>query len=143
MASSSLMNTQRNPFPLTAPDAAYANSRSKILAAWRGIDLSAAEALRHYRPKSIADLTRDLVKKLKLEQRQSETEILRVWAESIDPNITAHAQPTNLYNGTLFVKVDSNTWLHEIIRYRRKEILDRMQHSFSSKKIQRISFKIG
>jgi hypothetical protein len=45
--------------------------------------------------------------------------------------------------GTLFVTVDSSVWLSEIVRYRRKEILDRLQHSFGRELIQRISFRVG
>jgi len=44
----------------------------------------------------------------------------------------AHAQPTGLCKGTLFVAVDSSVWLSEIVRYRRKEILARLQHSFGT-----------
>ena len=40
----------------------------------------------------------------------------------------------------LFVTVDSSVWLAEIVRYRRKEILDRLQHSFGKDLIARISF---
>ena len=61
----------------------------------------------------------------------------------VDPNITAHAQPTGLNKGTLFVTVDSSVWLSEIVRYRRKEILDRLQHSFGHDFIARISFRMG
>jgi hypothetical protein len=46
-------------------------------------------------------------------------------------------------NGTLFMNVDSNAWLAEIVRYRRKEILDRLQHDFGRNLIQRISFRVG
>jgi hypothetical protein len=48
-----------------------------------------------------------------------------------------------LRKGTLFVTVDSSVWLSEIVRYRRKEILDRLQHSFSRDFITRISFRVG
>jgi len=34
-------------------------------------------------------------------------------------------------------------WLDEIVRYRRKEILDRLQHSFGRDFIARISFRVG
>ena len=60
-----------------------------------------------------------------------------------DPNIVAHAQPAGLCKGTLFVNVDSSVWLSEIVRYRRKEILDRLQHSFGREVIARISFRVG
>jgi len=80
---------------------------------------------------------------LRLEQRRAEAEIVRVWNSLLDPNIVAHAQPAGIRNGTLFVNVDSSVWLSEIVRYRRKEILDRLQHSFGRYVITRISFRIG
>ena len=57
--------------------------------------------------------------------------------------MVAHAQPTGLRAGTLFVAVDSNVWLSEIVRYRRKEILERLQHSFGRDFIVKISFRVG
>jgi len=52
-------------------------------------------------------------------------------------------QPAGLRKGTLFVNVDSSVWLSEIVRYRRKEILDRLQHSFGREIIKKISFRVG
>jgi len=39
--------------------------------------------------------------------------------------------------------VDSSAWLDEIVRYRRKEILERLQHGFGRDLIARISFRVG
>jgi predicted nucleic acid-binding Zn ribbon protein len=80
---------------------------------------------------------------LRIDKRRAEAEIVKVWNNLIDPTITAHAQPTGLRNGTLFVTVDSNTWLSEIVRYRRKEILNRLQHSFGHDLVTKISFRVG
>ncbi len=80
---------------------------------------------------------------LGLERRCAETEILKVWNQSLDPNIVAHAQPTGLRKGTLFVSVDSSVWLNEIVRYRRREVLERLQNSFGKDRIARISFRVG
>jgi predicted nucleic acid-binding Zn ribbon protein len=78
-----------------------------------------------------------------MEARQGEAELVKVWNSLIDPVITAHAQPANLHKGTLFVNVDSNAWLAEIVRYRRKEILERLQNSFGKSIVQKISYRIG
>ena len=107
------------------------------------MDLTEEEKLRHYRPKTVQSLTQALVQQLNLKQKESETEIPRVWASAIDPRVTAHAQPTGLKNGTLFVTVDNSLWLHEIIRYHKREILSRLQNSFGEKSIKRISFRLG
>ena len=82
-----------------------------------------------------------VLKGIRIESRRAEAEIVRVWNEMVDPSIAAHAQPVGINKGTLFVDVDSSVWLSEIVRYRRKEILDRLQSSFGKELIARISFR--
>lgn len=84
-----------------------------------------------------------LLKRLGLDQRRREAEVAKVWKNLIDPSVTAHAQPAGIRKGTLFVDVDSNVWLSEIVRYRRQEILQRLQHAFGKEFIARISFRVG
>ncbi len=119
------------------------NARQRVLAQWRGIDLTPLETARAVRARTAADLVPRLLKEMRLEVRQDEAEIVKVWNSLLDPVITGHAQPAGVRNGTLFVTVDSNAWLSEIVRYRRKEILDRLQHSFGRRVIQKISFRVG
>ena len=101
------------------------------------------EKARTNHSRTTADLMPAVMKKLGLKQRQHEAEIGQVWEELIDPTITAHAAPVGIRKGTLFVNVDSNVWLSEIVRYRRHEILQRLQHSFGPEMIARISFRVG
>ena len=113
--------------------------RQRALADLRGIDLTPLERVRGRPAKAAGDLLPQIMTKLRMDKRQGEAEIVRVWRHLIDPVVTAHAQPTGINKGTLFVTVDSSVWLDEIVRYRRKEILDRLQHSFGRELIQRIS----
>ena len=119
------------------------SARQRVLAAWRGTDLTPAEIARANRAKSAGAVMPGILKDLRIDSRQAEVEIVKVWNSLIDPTIVAHAQPVGLRKGTLFVTVDSSVWLAEIVRYRRKEILDRLQHSFGRDVIARISFRIG
>lgn len=91
----------------------------------------------------LGELVNGVVGSLGLDRKRSEAEIGKVWNSIIDPTLTAHAQPTGIRKGTLFVSVDSSVWLDEIVRYRRKEILTRMQTCFGSETVQRISFRVG
>ena len=120
-----------------------ASSRQRVLAEFRGLDLAPLERVRGRTAKPAGEFMPGILTKLRMDKRQGEAEILRAWRHLIDPVITAHAQPAGLNKGTLFVNVDSSVWLDEIVRYRRKEILDRLQHSFGREMIQRISFRIG
>jgi Dna[CI] antecedent, DciA len=118
-------------------------ARSRVLAQWRGVDLEPIEKARAIRARGAEQVVSHVLGELKMDSRRAEIEIVKVWNSLIDPNIVAHAQPANLHKGTLFVNVDSNVWLSEIVRYRRKEILDRLQLSFGKTYIQKISFRIG
>ena len=118
-------------------------ARRRVLAQWRGVDLAPLESARTIRARAVADVLPGVMSDLRMDQRRGEVEVVKVWNSLLDPNIVAHAQPAGLRKGTLFVNVDSNAWLAEIVRYRRKEILDRLQHSFGRNLIQRISFRVG
>ena len=119
------------------------SARQRVLAQWRGVDLAPLEKARAVPARKAGDVLPAVLKELRIEARQGEAEVVKVWNSLLDPNIVAHAQPANLHKGTLFVNVDSSVWLSEIVRYRRKEILDRLQHSFGKNVIQKISYRIG
>jgi predicted nucleic acid-binding Zn ribbon protein len=113
------------------------------MAQWRGMDLTPLEVGHALRARPLSDVVPGVLKGLGLDRRRAEAEIARVWNHLLDPTITAHAQPTGLRRGTLFVSVDSNVWLSEIVRYRYREILERLQHSFGPDTIAKISFRVG
>jgi Dna[CI] antecedent, DciA len=126
--------------PLGPPKA---GPRQRALAAWRGTDLAPLEKSQAPSSKPVSEVLPRVLDGLGLDRRRAEAEVARVWNNLIDPNITAHARPTGLRKGTLFVTVDSSVWLNEIVRYRRREILERLQHSFGRDFITRISFRVG
>ena len=135
------MNISRN----TKPRSAYikVSPLQAVIAQWRGIDLAAAESALASTARPVKTVMSKVLNQLGLDRRYAETEILKVWNHLIDPNIVAHAQPSGIRNGTLFVTVDSSVWLNEIVRYRRRELLERLQHSFGPEVIARISFRVG
>ncbi|HEY4414063.1 MAG TPA: DUF721 domain-containing protein [Verrucomicrobiae bacterium] len=135
------MKSSQKHFPQR--ESAKSSPRARVLAQWRGLDLSAQEKAGTDAARNLADVLPAVLKDLRMDVRQGEAEIVKVWNDSIDANLTAHAQPANLHKGTLFVNVDNSAWLSEIVRYRRKEILDRMQNSFGKELIQKISYRIG
>jgi predicted nucleic acid-binding Zn ribbon protein len=128
---------------LPMPPPKKTSNRQRVLAQWRGVDLAPLEKMRAAPARAAAAVLPKLMKDLRMDDRRAEAELVKVWNDLLDPILTAHAQPHNLHKGTLFVNVDSSVWLTEIVRYRRKEILDRLQHSFGRSLIQKISFRIG
>ncbi len=130
-------------FRRTLSGAPPPSAREQALAEWRRWDWRAEEKARRNTARPAGDVMPSVLAGLRIETRQAETEILKVWNDQLDPNIVAHAQPTGIRKGTLFVTVDSSVWLTEIVRYRRREILERLQNSFGRELIARISFRAG
>lgn len=136
--------------PVTPHDKAVADeqrvedaSRARTLNAWRHMDVQAVEKAWRSGERSLGELLPKVWERLRLDQKLAESQLLLVWKQSIDPTVVAHAQPVGLVKGTLFVTVDSSAWLSEIVRYRRKEILDRLQTVVGRELVQRISFRVG
>jgi predicted nucleic acid-binding Zn ribbon protein len=119
------------------------SARQRVLAQWRGVDVSPLESAKAVRARPVGDVISKVLTGMRIDDRRAEAELVKVWNSLIDPNIVAHAQPAGLRKGTLFVTVDSSVWLSEIVRYRRKEILDRLQHSFGRNVIQKVSYRVG
>ena len=89
------------------------------------------------------ELMKRVLQDIRIDCRQKEAEIVGVWNQLLPPDMVAHAQPAGLAKGTLFVNVDSSVWLSEIVRWRQREILQRLQYSFGRQLIARISFRLG
>lgn len=119
------------------------STRERVLAEWRGRDERGAEKVLESRVRPVGKVMERVLQSLRIDRRQGEAEIVKVWNNLLAPDIVAHAQPTGLRKGTLFVAVDSSPWLDEIVRWRRKEILSRLQHSFGKELIVKISFSLG
>ena len=134
---------QPSPAKFSPRGPGKSSARTRVLAQWRGVDYVPLEKARATPARRAGDVLPVLLKDLKLDARRADAEVVKVWNDLIDPVVTAHAQPANLHKGTLFVNVDSSVWLTEIVRYRRKEIIDRLQNSFGKSVVQKISFRIG
>jgi hypothetical protein len=117
--------------------------KQSVVAEWRRVNLTEQEKAASKNTRAIGDLVPGVLKGIGLERKQAELEILKVWNNLMDPVVAQHARPVNIVKGTLFVSVDSSVWLDEIVRYRRREILQRLRHSFGPDLIQRISFRAG
>jgi predicted nucleic acid-binding Zn ribbon protein len=119
------------------------NARQQVLAQWRGRDWVSAEKTAQQRSRPASQVMNAVLGRLNIDRKRTESEVMKVWTNLIDPQVVAHAQPTRLVKGTLFISVDNSVWLSELVRFRQKEILQRLQSSFGSDFIKRLSFRAG
>lgn len=135
--------SQPRPFLHAGLQAAETKARARALSDWRRQEQAGLEPVWFSADRPVESVLSDVLGKLRLEQRFAESQIIQVWNRCIDPRIAAHAQPAGLHKGTLFVHVDSNVWLSELVRYGRFELLERLQLAIGRDVVQRISFRLG
>jgi len=118
-------------------------ARQRALNSWHGIDLGKLEAPWRDCSRPTSEVMPLVLSRLGLEHRLAESQVLQVWDRVMDRTITAHAKPAGLRRGTLFINVDSNTWLSELVRYRYAEMLEKLQLSVGRDTVQRLSLRVG
>ena len=99
------------PKYMPPPGSGKMSARRRVLAQWRGVDLTPLEtAQSRARPRRGGNRFK-CFGGFANGSRRADIEIVKVWNSLIDPNITAHAQPAGLSKkGTLFVNVDNDMW---------------------------------
>ena len=132
-----------DPFSIARQEKLTVAAREKALREWRRQDLPASERAWKGSERNLGQLLPDIFQKLRLDGRRHESKILEQWPSLVDPQVALHCQPAGLAKGTLFVNVDSSAWLSEIVRYRRAEILERVQAALGKTTVKKISFRVG
>ena len=67
------------------------SARDKVLAAWRGVDLTPAIKANTRREQDAKTVMGTVLKDLRMDRRQVEAEVLNVWNSLIDPTLAIHA----------------------------------------------------
>lgn len=127
----------------TKIEKAFEQARKDILWEWYGIDNEEYERIRAISEKPVSELLPIVFEKIKFNERLKQAEILSVWDNSISAEIREHARPFGLKNGKLIIEVDSNVWLAELSRFRKQEILNKMQAAFGSEYIKDLVFRLA
>lgn len=88
----------------------------------------------------VSDIIPDLVARLGLEGRLWEQTLLQEWPSLVGPAIARRARPGGLQRRTLIVYVSNSAWLHELERFAKEELLQRLQSRFGADRIRSIRF---
>lgn len=73
-------------------------------------------------PVRIAEAVPGTFQRLGLETRFRQSEVWRVWATVVGPQIARHAQPHAVWHGRLIVHVTDPVWLHHLSMMRHRVI---------------------
>ena len=105
--------------------------------------LSAYETPHERSDVPIGKVLKTIFKKLDSENQSWFGQLEREWTELIGTPASCHTRPGYFKRNTLVIYVDSTTWLNELLRYKRTEILKHLQNKFGREQIKFIRFHIA
>ncbi|MCP5002992.1 MAG: DUF721 domain-containing protein [Planctomycetes bacterium] len=82
------------------------------------------------------------VKRLKAE-RSKQGSLTSAWRKNVSADVLEHTEVEGMKGNVLNIKVDSAIWLHNIVAFRKQELLMNMQEGYKSRYISDIKFKVG
>ena len=92
--------------------------------------------------RSIGDVLHKTLKKMNISINSTNRNDWNIWYKVTGPQIAAQTQPQKLRGGTLFVKVSTSVWMHQL-QFMKQEIIDKINESLGRETIKNIYFSIG
>ena len=110
--------------------------RKRVLQEWRGLPAEAPPD----RNASISEVLTKVIKKLGLNARIKEDEIIGAWRELVGDFLANHSEPLQLAHHILYVRVLQPTIRYELDRVWKPKVLQKLQERFGAKVIRDIKF---
>lgn len=94
------------------------------------------------KPEIIGAILGKVLKKRNIPHTSTNRRILDLWTEAVGPQISARTLPESLKRGTLYVRVSSSVWLHQL-QFLKEEILDKLNALSGKDGIRTLHLSIG
>lgn len=92
--------------------------------------------------KKLSELVHKTAEIIKIRSKMNRN-VSAKWAATVDKDILEHTYIKGLDKGILYVRVDSATWLHYIVAFKKEELLLSIQNAYRQVFISDIRFYIG
>lgn len=97
---------------------------------------------RQPKPEMLGEILRKILKKKNIPSAGTDQRLLDLWRRAVGPQIAAQTLPDNIKRGTLFVRVSSPVWMHQL-QFLKEEILARINELSENEGIKGLFFSIG
>jgi hypothetical protein len=84
----------------------------------------------------------DLFHKRKIDKTLHVYRIFKVWDQAVGRRIASHSQPKRYRNGTLWIVVDSPTWMQQLT-FLAEDIRGQVNQALGSPMVEKIRFQLG
>jgi predicted nucleic acid-binding Zn ribbon protein len=114
--------------------------RAKVLSEWRGYRETYTPP---DRARAVGDTLEEVMRKLGLQDRLTESQILRAWKEIVGEWFALHTCPERLRDGVLFVRVVQSSVHYELDRNWKPKIIQKLKTRFGGGRVRDIKFRVG
>ncbi len=97
---------------------------------------------RHRFPSRIGSILDRVFKNLDIDKKMKRLEALNQWREVVGEKINLHTRPLSIRKNTLFVLVDSSSWLAQLT-YLRHKIISEFHRRYGKGVVENIYFRLG
>ena len=94
------------------------------------------------RPLPITRVLDETLKNLGMEVKLKQHGVWSLWGDVVGPAIFAHAQPSGVRDGRLFVAVEDSLWLHQL-NYLKHQILVELNNKLGKAALREIVLRVG
>jgi predicted nucleic acid-binding Zn ribbon protein len=114
--------------------------RAKVLSEWRGYRERSPQP---DRTQSVGEALEAVMRKLGLEERLTEGQILSAWKDIVGEWFALHTCPDRIRDGVLYVRVVQSSVHYELDRNCKARIIQKLKARFGAKRVRDIRFRIG
>jgi hypothetical protein len=93
-------------------------------------------------PQKIGDVLTRILKKTGIRLPVEDNRLKDVWSKAVGPMIAAQTCAGQVRGGTLFVKVSTSIWMHQL-QFLKQDILEKFQSQWQAEPVDRLHFSVG
>lgn len=91
---------------------------------------------------SVEEAIEKCLRHYKLEKRVRERKVLKLWDRVVGESIASHTRAYRVQKGKLWVRVDSSSWLNELLFFKEK-IKEKINQELGKGVIREVYFRMG
>ena len=90
----------------------------------------------------LGNILQGILKKHNINIDSEEQRLLEIWNRAVGLQISAHTRPEKLKRNTLFVKVSSSVWMHQL-HILKNDIMEKINTLLGKELVKNVHFSIG